>query len=414
MPDYDGRPPPPPTLGEQLVLFPQAVFDPAYVVAEHWLRRPIGWAVSTIERKQIPAAVVDFFTFGENKQAGVVPTAFIDFGVNPSVGVYAWWDQVFAKRNSIRAQVGTWGPKWLLLSVRDRVTVSGTSYVSVYGTYTRRPDQPFFGLGPESRQRDLSRFSSHMFEGGADGWAALSRQSGLLGRVGVRRRIFSDGSAFSDPGIEESIATGRFEAPPGYENGYTAVFQRLELVLDSRPRRPAKQTGGRINFELEQGQDVANLPHGARWLRYGATGGLYYDVGRTRTIGVRGTVLMVDPLRGDVPFTEQITLGGLGPMPGYLFNRLIGRSAAVAELEYRWPIWVFFDGVLQGSVGNVFNEHLSGLSPKLMRLSGTVGFKSNNSADHQLEILTGFGTETLDDGLRVTSFRLVFGGTRGF
>ena len=40
--------------------------------------------------------------------------------------------------------------------------------------------------------------------------------------------------------------------------------------------------------------------------------------------------------------------------------------------------------------------------------------KSNNSADRQLEILTGFGTETLQDGLQVNSFRLVFGGTRGF
>ena len=421
-PDYDGRRPPGMTAGRGFEWLAQGLFYPVYILTEYGLRRPLGWVVSTAERKQVPAAVINFFTFGENKDSGVVPTAFFDFGVYPSVGVYGWMDHVFARRNSIQAQFGTWGPKWLLLSLRDRWTISGNSYVSAYGTYIRRPDQPFFGLGSRSLQKNFSRYSVHGVEAGLDAWAAVTRQSGVLSRVGIRQRTFSDGDCCGNPGIENFVAQGRFELPPGYQDGYAAVFQRLELVLDNRPRRPAKQTGGRIDFEVEHGTDVNHVKNGAHWVRYGATGGIYADIGRTRTIGLLGTVLMVDPIRGQVPFTEQVTLGGsgqvmagyVGLMPGYIMNRMIGRSAAAVAVEYRWPIWVFLDGTLQMGVGNVFGEHLEGFGPKLFRLSGAVGVKSNNSADRQLEILTGFGTETLQDGLQVNSFRLVFGGTRGF
>jgi hypothetical protein len=37
-----------------------------------------------------------------------------------------------------------------------------------------------------------------------------------------------------------------------------------------------------------------------------------------------------------------------------------------------------------------------------------------NSPDSTIEVLFGIGTETFDSGARITSFRLVFGASRGF
>jgi hypothetical protein len=72
---------------------------------------------------------------------------------------------------------------------------------------------------------------------------------------------------------------------------------------------------------------------------------------------------------------------------------------------------------VNAAVGNVFGEHLSNFSPKLLRMSAGTGLRTSGSAaapGEFSEFLVGFGTETYEDGLRVTSFRLFFGGTRGF
>ena len=38
------------------------------------------------------------------------------------------------------------------------------------------------------------------------------------------------------------------------------------------------------------------------------------------------------------------------------------RSAAVATLQYSWPVWGFLDGIIQADVGNVFGPHLEGFA----------------------------------------------------
>jgi len=137
--------------------------------------------------------------------------------------------------------------------------------------------------------------------------------------------------------------------------------------------------------------------------------------GTQRVLSLSIAASFVDPvLGGDVPFPELVHLGGFGPMRGYRDGRLLGRSAAVATLQYEWPIAVWFNGSAQVAAGNVFGEHLSDFDPRLARLSGTIGVRTSGSPDHRFEILTGFGTETWEDGFKVSSFRFMVGATKGF
>jgi hypothetical protein len=133
-------------------------------------------------------------------------------------------------------------------------------------------------------------------------------------------------------------------------------------------------------------------------------------------VSLSATTLFVDPLASGavIPFTEQIVLGGSGPMRGYLFGRLVDRSAAIATLKYRWPIWVYLDGTLQGALGNVFGPQLEDFRAKLLRVSSAIGVESVGTADHTFEVLFGLGTETIDQGANVNSVRLLFGTNRGF
>jgi hypothetical protein len=101
-------------------------------------------------------------------------------------------------------------------------------------------------------------------------------------------------------------------------------------------------------------------------------------------------------------------------MSGFREGRLLGRSAAAATLEYRYPIWAFLDGSAQLAVGNVFNEHLDGLEPKNLRLSFDFGFRAAGVRDHSFSVLMGAGTETFGQGARLNEARLLIGATNGF
>ena len=84
-------------------------------------------------------------------------------------------------------------------------------------------------------------------------------------------------------------------------------------------------------------------------------------------------------------------------MRGFFPGRLVDRSAAVATVRYRWPIWVWLDGSLQAAVGNVFDEHLDGFKPSLLRFSSAIGVESIGTPDNSVEILC-FGDQQIREG----------------
>ena len=171
----------------------------------------------------------------------------------------------------------------------------------------------------------------------------------------------------------------------------------------------------RIEGYTGLGFDLEN-PVDRRWIQYGGAVGGFLDVGANRIFGLYGIVRFADPLgSAPVPFLEQVNLGG-DPMvmSGFLQNQLVDRSAAVAVLEYRYPIWVWLDGSLHFSVGNVFEEHLSNFDMERLRMSFGFGLRSIGDRDQSFNLLLAFGSEPFDMGAQITSVRLVVGSQQGF
>ncbi len=409
LPDYDGRGEPPSSAGDGALWVPRVIFSPAYLVSEFLIRRPLGALITAAERGQWQVALFNFFA-SEDHRYGVVPTALVDFGLKPSVGLYAFYDDAFVKGNDLRAHFGFWGPEWISVGLADRVKLTPGSTVAFSGSVAKRPDRLFYGLGARSQSANRSRFDSTTVDLAAEADVALRGWSRFRARSGFRGVSFGPETCCDDPSVAQRFST----LPPGMATGYGVVYQELELVLDGRRKRPAPQHGVRVDLSGTHAVDLGN--HAAReFVNYGGTAAGYLDLGRARVVALKLTARFADPIsRGEVPFTEQVILGGSGAMRGYLFGRLTGRSAAVAELEYRWPIWVWLDGTMHVALGNVFDAHLKDFETKLLRLSSGIGIRTVGSPDHMFEFLTGFGTETIEDGLRVSSFRLVIGGTRGF
>jgi hypothetical protein len=414
VPDYDGHPNPT-TVGDVALWVPRLVLSPLYLLHEYVIRRPIGTLVTAAERSNLPKELYDFFTFGDDHKAGIVPIAFYDFGFYPSVGLYLFWDDVFVKGHDLRLHGSTWTGGWLALVLQDRIHLGKESTLEFEAALIKRPDFAFYGIGPNTLQEDRSRYSRTLLDGSVSYELRMWRSSKLETRIGVKRATIGDGRFRNDPTLSEESAKGTFPLPPGFDDAYTAEYQRAHLAIDSRHRRPGSGSGVRVEAGAEHGTQINSFP-GAAWLRYAFNAAAFYDLnGHNRVLSLSATALFSDPVgSGQVPFTELISLGGDHAMRGYWPGRLIDRSAAVLTAGYKWPVWGFLDGTLDVAVGNVFGERLESFDPKLFRLSSTIGFSTVNSPDSTIEVLFGIGTETFDSGARVSSFRLVFGASRGF
>jgi surface antigen Omp85-like protein len=377
----------------------------------------MGWLVVTAEKEDWPTAVLDFFTFDEEQKVGLIPTAFIDFGFKPSVGLYFFADDVFADDNDIRANVGYWGSDWLKFAGRDRITIDDESTVQFGGGWLRRPDYLFHGIGPRSSEDNSSRYGADKADAFLSYELGLWRLSSVQTEVGVRDVSFHESSCCEDPSIQERARAFQLAVPTGFDSGYTAGYARIDAALDTRLPDPHPGHGVRVEGFGEQ--DVELDPDRApnRWVKYGGKLGGFVDLtGHRRVLGVWLSGAFADPLGGEetVPFTELTMLGGSGEMRGFLEGRLYGRSSLVTTFQYEWPVWVWLRGTVQVAAGNVFGKQLEDFDPNLLRLSSAIGFRSIGSTDHYLEVLTGFATETYERGWDVTSFRLVVGGNSGF
>jgi hypothetical protein len=426
LPNYDGRGEKPTTAGQSALWVPRIILSPIYVTTEYVIRRPLEALDSAAERAHVPETLYDFFLFGPDHDAGIVPTIFFDFGFSPSVGLYGFWDNVGFKGNDLNAHFSIWTSDWIAGSVGDRIKFGGTNYFATKFAALRRPDRTFFGLGPNSLQDNLSRYGETRVEGSGSVEIPLWRSSQFSAGSGVRSVDLYNGDYGGDPGIVQEAASGAFgrgELPPGMGEGYTAQFNNALVALDTR--KAGSGTGVRLEAQAEQGSDVRKSPDSG-WIRYQGTAGVFYDVnGRGRVLSFTAAALFADPLErgGTIPFTEQVTLGGNTPilsalatgtglMPGLYAGRLVDRSAAVATIQYRWPVWAWLAGSLQVATGNVFGEHLDEFRPGLLRLSAALGLESTNSPANGVHLLVGIGSETFDHGGQIDSVRLAVGTSR--
>lgn len=440
LPNYDGREDEPVDAGDVLIWIPRAVFSPVYLVSEYVLRWPLGQIVSALDVNDVPNILADFFTFGPGDKSGLVPSALLDFGFRPSIGLYFFSDDVIVDGFGIRANVAYGGNDWYLAKLATRYTIQEESAtdlehtIDLSGSFVHRPDWRFHGIGSDTTQDAASRYAAQYIEGTLRYVGGVWRSSRIEAWAGVRDVLFKEEGCCDDRALVEGVAEGLFERPPLYDDGYLIARVGAEAVLDTRERRNAYEgdgsdhvspsgsgfkLAGRADFGFGLRDSPASVPDGPDrigFVRYGGTAGAFVDVYNQRVIGLQLIADFVDPLKTDapIPFTELASLGGARPLRGFLQNRLLGDSSIVAHLEYRWPIWALIDGVAHYSVGNVFGKHLDGFAAEKLRQSFGFGLRATGARDHAFELLIAGGTSTFEQGSSVDSFRFVLGSSAGF
>jgi hypothetical protein len=411
VPNYDGRGPDPSNEAGAGTWAARALLSPLWFTTEWLIRRPLGAIMDAAEDHDLPHKLYAIFVFGPKQTIGFVPVGMYEFGFNPSVGIYGFWNDALAKRNAVRLHYEAWPSDWFSGSIRDRYKLDDERWIQVRVAGSHRPDMTFYGLGSRSLQSYQSRFAESRFDASATLDSRVWRGSHLQGTLGVRKVDVTDGHFDSDPNVTEEARSGAFGVPFGFGRDYVAPYTSFLVTLDTRKPNTRTGSGVRLEIESEQGSDVAHAPSVmAGWIRYGATAGATIDLNdHGRVLGLKVGVLFADTFgAGRIPFTELVTLGGDRWMHGYFAGRLVGQSAAVATLSYTWPIASSLDAVMEATLGNVFGQHLADFEPNLLRVAGALGFASHVS-DPPLEFLLGFGSETFAQGGQIDAFRFAVG-----
>jgi hypothetical protein len=389
---------------------PRVLLAPVYFVSEYVVRRPLGAFVTHAEKSGWPGAISDFLALDQVHPIGIVPFMLIDFGFEPSAGLYAYWDDAGFKGHQLRLRGSTWGPHWLSGTVTERFLL-GPQEVTLTATATRRPDYAFYGIGPDTRENGLVRYQGDTLYARAESKLTFGGRHVLESAIGYRAARYghTDYDGDDKPSLDDAVAAGALPEPPGFRDGYRAPYAGARLMLDSRGRAK-KRSGVRFDVNAEQSVDLANAPTSG-WLRYGATLATFMDLNEGgRVLSLALTASLVDPI-GDrpVPFTQLVAPGGGRSLPGLRSGRLYDRSAMVAMLRYSWPIWLAFNGSLQAGLGNVFGPHFEGIRPGRVRVSTAIGLETNSSRDSVFFAIVGFGTETIESGADLDTIRVAAG-----
>ena len=408
VPDFEGRPPAPPSAREVVIWIPRVILFPAHVVAEYVLRRPVVAPIRWGDEHFVWPRVYDFFTW-DQRRSGVYPIFNIDFGVKQTAGLTLFSRELIVPANSLKMSVymstqGVFGT-----SAQDRLKVfrDGSGAVYLGGGFVERPDGIFYGVGPDTRTEDKT-FYSFVTHGLSLGLATdLGGLNHAVMEIGYRGTTFGS-SHISDttPSIDALYGgPGQLPLPAGFD-GYHLVQPRLVLILDSRDSRiDVVLPGTGVRFQADVAYAFDPLHPGLRFVSWGSQAAGFYDFsGARHVLAIElGAHFVENVGQWDIPFTELPSLGGTEWMRGFLGGRLRGPSTVVGTIQYRYPFWTFVDAELFSSLGNAFAGHLDDFGFGRLFVNIGMGLRTTFARDSSISLTLASASNRLDS----SDFRLI-------
>ena len=429
LPDYDGRGRDPVTAGEVVAWVPRVVFAPVYLVERYVVYEPVRAAAIWTEKNNVPIKVMNALSFGDEYRFTVMPSALIDFGFRPSVGIGLSGKELTRAEHRMQLKAAWGGNGWYLFRGGYQVPLTDAARQSTHplaGTLftadawiQHRPDYIFHGVGNETTS-ERTRFGQ-LHGGGRVGMdLVFGEMDAIRARASATTHRFDEGrSYFDDP-----LITDRFDTDliPGFD-GYLLLSSGADLILDSghgppgaNNGVPAPGTAVRLEVGADYGAHLHEGGQGGQYVRWTAEGGAFLDLnGRNRTLAFRQQFAAVEQLGGmPTPFAELVTLGGNETMRGHLNGRFRGDSAVVTGVQYTWPIWVVINGSIEAELGGVFGPDFEGSSVDQMAASFAYGIRTPRNHGGNTQLMFGLGTTPLGEGAEIDTLRLVIGTTEGF
>jgi len=267
--------------------------------------------------------------------------------------------------------------------------------------YEYVPDDPFFGIGPETKKSAETNYTHREIEGalalGKNIHSTLKvTMSGTLGQHKI-----SDGKDKDFP----SIAT----LDSRHISKVVLAGLHLAIDLDTRDKKGHSTTGtllkitGGFRDEIRKlgGHDTfRNETFGFSLFNADLSQFLHLPWSTGRVLVLRVGMETREELQNKIiPFYFLSELGSDGTIRGFQRGRFRDRDALLGSLEYRYPIWADFpnslDAVLFVDAGQVTDNLFSNLRRKHIRFGFGGGFRFYNDEDDALagKVMFGFSKD---------------------
>ncbi len=219
-------------------------------------------------------------------------------------------------------------------------------FLDVFARYRTRPQEDFFGLGPDSREVDRTNFKLQDRSAGA----ALGTQiNGFRFDFSVRH---SNASVFRGEDRRFPATGTVFPSLAGLAEGSSLVRYGVSAAYSLVDSEPAPHAGIRADGRFLWVDSLR--ADDFRFYDFGAGVEAYIPLGEARTIFTRVTGDFRQPRSGSsIPFYELPHLGGARTMRGFREFRFRDRSALLINAEYRYEIRHRMDFVIFLDAGQV-------------------------------------------------------------
>lgn len=398
---YDGRPRDPPVVTNDLLVVPRVLLAPPRL-----LFRGLAWTANKMleyeERTRLGRRVAAAFT-SEDGLIGLRPVFQWQSGFLLSGGAYFFHDRLLGPGTAFNATLTLGGDDLVFAQVYARpVSLLRRGWAAVEVTFDRRPDRLFTGVAVDRPSRGFARYGSDQLDVLGIGRVRLTRrlELRLVGGFGLRR--FFNGREMDEERPIDTVycqlspggvcLPGRVDEflVPGWNEGTQFVRVGADLHLDTRDH-PIVSSAGLL---LDGGFDYTEgLGDGSRYFRLHAKIAVPINLwARNRVLVFRAASSVVANL-GDVyvPFSELPTLGGRDFLPGFRIDRFRGASTFVVSAEYRWPIWMWMDGMLFGGYGGAFGTWFEGFGASQMRGDLGAGIRLRTHSRFYVRIQFAYG-----------------------
>jgi len=287
-----------------------------------------------------------------------------------------------------------------------------------FARHHRKPQEEFYGVGPNSRREAESGFRlNETLVGGLFGRSLADKL--LIGtHVSYRAHRFGPGTEAGVPQVAD-----RFPGVAGVGTDANYVVMGSFLEYDTR----------NIPHAREYGQRFAPTNDRLRRLSLDATSGLYLssqvahhvDIGRNQFSFTRLSLDLQEYVSIDegtqhglafrqfvslthtaqdqaVPFYRLQSLGGSESLRGYRLGRFRDYNVLLLNAEVRCQVWHWLDMAVFGDAGHVFRRFRD-LGPATVRADIGVGFRLRTSKGTAARLEFARGTEGVHVQLKLGS-----------
>jgi len=258
-----------------------------------------------------------------------------------------------------------------------------------YGRYRHRPNEEFYGLGPDSREANEAVYRLNQGTFGGLLGRSLGENALLGGHASVQVNRFGPGRG-DLPGVRERFGT----SIPGVTRNVDYLMLGSFFELDLRDTPYQRDFGHRFAPTEERLRGVSLEATRGFYLAAEVTHNLdvrHHDFDFTRfTVDVREFLPIDEELLhgfafrqfasvtrssdGQMPFYRLQSLGGARSLRGYRSDRFRDRNVFLVNAEVRCQIWHRLDMAVFADAGHVFRD-LDTLQFTDPRVGYGVGFR---------------------------------------